>query len=304
MAFVTENRRRGSADGCRVAANMALVSPVIRRAPVGPTDDSRPVRWPARRRPGIKAASLDLPVRNLSGGNQQKVVLAKWPVGALDLHPRRADLRIDVGASSTSTRSSSISRAGGGILSSPRSRRAPCRVRPHPGLEPRRCCGLSRAELTERVLAAAFREQEPHDHERGQSTDLLLRNATLIIFVAVFAWFAIGAGNFFSAENLLNVFKQASFTGVIAVGMTFVLLTAGIDLSVGSNMYVSAMVVGYVLMLPGLQGTAGAFVGIVAGLGAGAAFGAINAFSVVYLRITPFLATPRRWSRAMVSSPR
>ena len=127
--------------------------------------------------------------------------------------------------------------------------------------------------------------------KRRWLTDLLLRNATLIIFVAVFAWFAIGAGNFFSAENVLNILKQASFTGVIAVGMTFVLLTAGIDLSVGSNMYVSAMVVGYFLMLPGLQGTAGAIAGIVVGLAAGAAFGAVNAFSVVYLRITPFLAT-------------
>ena len=73
--------------------------------------------------------------------------------------------------------------------------------------------------------------------------------------------------------------------------MTFVLLTAGIDLSVGSNMYVSAMTVGYFLMLPGMQGTAGAVAGIVVGLAAGAAFGAINAFSIVFLRITPFLVT-------------
>ena len=59
----------------------------------------------------------------------------------------------------------------------------------------------------------------------------------------------------------LNIVKQASFVGVIAVGMTFVLLTAGIDLSVGSNMYVSAMTVGYLLQLPGLQGGFGVFAG-------------------------------------------
>jgi ribose transport system permease protein len=126
---------------------------------------------------------------------------------------------------------------------------------------------------------------------RARLTDFLLRNATLIIFVVVFVWFGIGADHFFSAENALNILKQASFTGIIAVGMTFVLLTAGIDLSVGSNMYVSAMTVGYFLMLPGMQGTAGAVAGIVVGLAAGAVFGAINAFSVVFLRITPFLAT-------------
>ena len=126
---------------------------------------------------------------------------------------------------------------------------------------------------------------------RARLTDFMLRNATLIIFVAVFAWFGISADNFFGVDNALNILKQASFTGIIAVGMTFVLLTAGIDLSVGSNMYVSAMTVGYFLMLPGMQGQAGAAAGIVVGLTAGAVFGAINAFSIVVLRITPFLAT-------------
>ena len=126
---------------------------------------------------------------------------------------------------------------------------------------------------------------------RARLTDFVLRNATLIIFAVVFVWFGVSADNFFGADNTLNILKQASFTGVIAVGMTFVLLTAGIDLSVGSNMYVSAMTVGYFLMLPGMQGTAGAIAGIVVGLAAGAVFGAINAFSIVFLRVTPFLAT-------------
>jgi len=126
---------------------------------------------------------------------------------------------------------------------------------------------------------------------RDRLIGLLLRNATAILFIVVFAYFAASADNFFGTENTLNIIKQASFVGVIAVGMTFVLLTAGIDLSVGSNMYVSAMTVGYLLQLPGLQGGFGVFAGIVVGLMTGAAFGAINAFCVVYLRITPFLVT-------------
>jgi ribose/xylose/arabinose/galactoside ABC-type transport system permease subunit len=119
----------------------------------------------------------------------------------------------------------------------------------------------------------------------------LLRHATAIIFIVVFVYFGLSASNFFSTENTLNIIKQASFVGVIAVGMTFVLLTAGIDLSVGSNMYVSAMTVGYFLMIPGLEGTAGAAAGVIVGLATGAAFGAINAICIVVLRITPFLAT-------------
>ena len=126
---------------------------------------------------------------------------------------------------------------------------------------------------------------------RDRVTGFLLKNATAIIFIVVFAYFGLSASNFFSTENTLNIIKQASFVGVIAVGMTFVLLTGGIDLSVGSNMYVSAMTVGYFLQLPGFQGGFGVFAGIVVGLATGAAFGAVNAFCVVVLRITPFLVT-------------
>src|SRR4029078_10853672 len=115
--------------------------------------------------------------------------------------------------------------------------------------------------------------------------------ATLIILLAVFIYFGASAPNFLSAENVLNIVKQASFVGVIAVGMTFVLLTAGIDLSVGSNMYVSAMAVGYFLQLPGLQGGVGVPAGLMVGLAVGASFGAVTAFCVVHLRITPFLVT-------------
>jgi ribose/xylose/arabinose/galactoside ABC-type transport system permease subunit len=119
----------------------------------------------------------------------------------------------------------------------------------------------------------------------------LLKHTTAIIFLVVFLYFGVSAANFFSAENVLNILKQASFVGVIAIGMTFVLLTAGIDLSVGSNMYVSAMIIGYLLQAPGLQGGFGVFAALVVGLAAGAAFGAINAFCIVFLEIAPFLVT-------------
>ena len=73
--------------------------------------------------------------------------------------------------------------------------------------------------------------------------------------------------------------------------MTFVLLTAGIDLSVGSNMYLSAMTVGYLLQIPACRTASASSPRIVVGLCAGALFGAVNAFCIVVLRITPFLVT-------------
>jgi ribose transport system permease protein len=122
-------------------------------------------------------------------------------------------------------------------------------------------------------------------------TELLLRNTTLIIFLAIFLYFGMQAPRFLGIDSIANIVKQASFIGVIAVGMTFVLLTAGIDLSVGSNMYLSAMAAAYLMQVPALQNSWGVVIAILGGLLTGAVFGAINAFCVVVLRITPFLVT-------------
>jgi ribose/xylose/arabinose/galactoside ABC-type transport system permease subunit len=126
---------------------------------------------------------------------------------------------------------------------------------------------------------------------RAQWTELLLRNVTVVIFITVFLYFGLQAPRFLGIDSIANIIKQASFTGVVAVGMTFVLLTAGIDLSVGSNMYLSAMAAGYVLQNPAFQNTPGVIVALLAGLGAGTLFGIVNAFCIVVLRITPFLVT-------------
>ena len=67
------------------------------------------------------------------------------------------------------------------------------------------------------------------------ASDLALRHATLIIFVAVLVWFGAQTPGFLAPESLGNIVKQAAFIGIAAIGITFVLLTAGIDLSVGSR---------------------------------------------------------------------
>lgn len=126
---------------------------------------------------------------------------------------------------------------------------------------------------------------------RTSLTELLLRNMTALIFLGVLLYFGVQSPNFLGPDSLANIVKQASFTGVIAVGMTFVLLTAGIDLSVGSNMYLSAMATSAILSNPAMQNGPGVAFAILAGLATGIVFGAINAFCVVVLRITPFLVT-------------
>ena len=80
------------------------------------------------------------------------------------------------------------------------------------------------------------RDREPRAR-RGQGRRrlrLLARFAPLIFLIALMVLFAIMEPRFLSSINLFNVMRQVSITGLLAVGMTFVILTAGIDLSIGS----------------------------------------------------------------------
>lgn len=98
--------------------------------------------------------------------------------------------------------------------------------------------------------------------------------------------FAILSPHFLTASNLLNVAQQSAIIAVISVGMTFVIITAGIDLSVGSVLAFSGVV-----MASLLQAGMPVPVGIMAGLGVGFACGLVNGLLVTYGNIPPFIAT-------------
>ncbi|NWG15311.1 MAG: ABC transporter permease [Chloroflexi bacterium] len=122
---------------------------------------------------------------------------------------------------------------------------------------------------------------------RTNIAQLLLNYSTIILFIAVFLVFGLSSDKFITVESLINITKQASFTGIIAVGMTFVLLTAGIDLSVGSNMYLSSVVAGLLMRHAGFE----VIPALLAALIVGTLFGAFNAFCIVKLKIVPFMVT-------------
>lgn len=91
---------------------------------------------------------------------------------------------------------------------------------------------------------------------------------------------------FLTFENLFNVARQISITGIVAVGMTVVIVTSGIDLSVGSILALAACVAG-LLMTKGTAIPVALFVGCVVGT----LCGLINGLIITKLRITPFIAT-------------
>ncbi len=120
-----------------------------------------------------------------------------------------------------------------------------------------------------------------------QFTIRLLQNTPFILFVLIFIVFGIMSPKFFMGQNLLNIIKQASYIGIIAVGMTFVLLTAGIDLSVGANMYLSAVVAGLLMKDYGVP----VWLAFVVCLLVGILFGTFNAFFITKLKVIPFVVT-------------
>lgn len=95
---------------------------------------------------------------------------------------------------------------------------------------------------------------------------------------------AILEPDFLTSDNMLNVLRQSSVVGVLAIGMTFVIATAGIDLSVGS-MVAAAGVAG------GLLVDSGSAAFILGALGMGIVLGGVNASVIAYGKVVPFIAT-------------
>lgn len=144
---------------------------------------------------------------------------------------------------------------------------------------------LMRKKLSPQLLASLVETRMKKTFRKIEL--LLLNNSTIVLFVSIFLIFSILSPKFFAYSSLENIVKQASYVGILAVGMTFVLLTAGIDLSVGSNMYLSGVVAGLAIQNFGLPVYAALMLCLLCGF----AFGWINSLLITRLKIFPFVAT-------------
>jgi putative xylitol transport system permease protein len=109
----------------------------------------------------------------------------------------------------------------------------------------------------------------------------------LIFFALIILFLALAAPNFFTLNNIVNVVRQSSIIGIIALGMTFIMITAGIDLSVGSIVGLAGVI--FAMLAPS-SGSA-FWIPLVVGLGVGLLVGFLSAALVVWGKILPFLAT-------------
>ncbi len=119
---------------------------------------------------------------------------------------------------------------------------------------------------------------------KSDATQKLLALGSLIAMLAVFS---LTSENFFQFNNIIGILLATSVNGILALGATFVIITAGIDLSVGTVMTLSAVMTGVFITNLGLPVP----VGIIGGLATGAAAGLTNGFAISKMKIPPFVAT-------------
>ncbi|OAR23049.1 transporter [Streptomyces sp. ERV7] len=116
---------------------------------------------------------------------------------------------------------------------------------------------------------------------------LLLDNGALSALVVLAVAMSLLSGDFLTTQNLLNVGVQAAVTAILAFGVTFVIVSAGIDLSVGSVAALSATVLAWTATKQGLP----VWFAVVLAIGTGLACGVVNGALVSYGKLPPFIAT-------------
>ena len=118
--------------------------------------------------------------------------------------------------------------------------------------------------------------------------DIYRRYGIVAVLIVLCIVLSFANQYFLTLGNIADILRQTSINGILAVGMTYVVLTAGIDLSVGSTLALAGIISASLVTGPHPHGAA---IGLAAGLAVGAAIGAINGLLVARLSIPPFVAT-------------
>ena len=152
----------------------------------------------------------------------------------------------------------------------------------------------------ERLLGAAATTQASFEEEHlpfaKRAQRFLHLYPTVVPFFVLLLGLLLGMtvnySHFVTATNFSTVLTQVTIVGILAIGQTFVILTAGIDLSVGVTMVISSVVMGRLAVIDGLP----LIVAFPAGLLTGVACGYLNGALVTRLKMPPFIVTLGTWS--------
>ena len=120
--------------------------------------------------------------------------------------------------------------------------------------------------------------------------EFLIKYKSLVGLLVLITIVTILSPSFLSTKNIFNILRQTSVNGIIATGMTFVILTGGIDLSVGSILAISGAVCASLL-----ASGQNIIIAVLAALIIGAMVGFLNGFIITKGKLQPFIATLAQW---------
>ena len=105
--------------------------------------------------------------------------------------------------------------------------------------------------------------------------------------VVLFIFFSVANSNFLTWSNVSGILLSTAVIGILALGTTFVIITGGIDLSLGTGMALCSVMTGVFITNMGLP----VIVGVIGGIVTGVLMGLINGLNIAFLRLPPFIAT-------------
>jgi len=159
---------------------------------------------------------------------------------------------------------------------------------------------LETANVAHSETVASFDHQPPGLLSRLQhalhSSPSLVPLIVLVLSVAVFG--ALLGGKFFSTFALTLILQQVAIVGIVGAAQSLVILTAGIDLSVGAIMVLSSVIMGQFTFRYGLPPA----VAIAIGLAVGTMVGFINGWLIARIKLPPFIVTLGVWQIALASN--
>jgi ribose transport system permease protein len=144
--------------------------------------------------------------------------------------------------------------------------------------------------MSEQLARAEKPEQAPPPSAprrgllRSSAMQTVLAFGALIVLLVVFS---VASPNFLQFDNIIGILLATAVNGVLALGVTFVIITAGIDLSIGTVMTLSAVMTGVFITNWHLP----VAVGVVGGILTGTAAGVVNGLVIAKLKVPPFIAT-------------
>ncbi len=120
----------------------------------------------------------------------------------------------------------------------------------------------------------------------------------MIVLVAALIVFGLLSDNFFKAATLSTILQQIAIVGILGCAQTVVILTAGIDLSVGAIAVFSSVLMGQMSFRYGIPAELSILIGLVLGTG----MGAINGLLIAFLKLPPFIVTLGTWQVLLASN--